>query len=111
MTTTLTPQQTLTEMVHDATKEYHPGTDQQVAAQNFLRYGLLGYAIPVGETSLGFCNNENIAQNPGMVPPGDVPDLTRSMAHALRRAGRTAYARAVEKAGHQQWFNPGNYRS
>jgi hypothetical protein len=98
-------------IVSEAIRDYHPGTDRQVAARNLLSYGMCGYAVHIGEMSLGFCDHQNVSQNPGQVPRSDVPKLIRTAMKVAQAQGRADYAAKLKPYARRDvaCFNPGKF--
>ena len=86
--------------------------DLRMAAMNFLRYGMGGHPIQVGAPQSGFCDNQNMRQNPGEVPREDLPHLMERLEAALRVAGYGDFAERIRPylVGDFDVFDPGQFR-
>lgn len=88
-----------------------PTTDLKVAARNFLRYGMYGHRIIVGEVQEGFCDNESLSQNPGNVPKEDLGGIMKKLYAVLIERGHNTYAKAVKPYMNSEFvaFNVGHF--
>lgn len=92
--------------------DYTPPTaDLRVAARNFLRYGMSGYLIRVGEIQEGFCDHESLGQNPGEVPRADLVGIMKRLHAVLLERGHQLYAKTISPYTNGEFcaFSPGEF--